>query len=197
MVLCLSPSCVKGGSKLKGFRNCTPPKWTASFHFPQTSLVLSLVLLLLTFYPNEMNFPFLYFAGLELVYAMCASTPQSVTAGIYNLMISIGSFFSIIILTVTAHYNWYPLHIAGDTDYLHSDEAKYYYWVLSGIVILGIFVLVAIGYCYDIGLRNYYQHHHHHHYTVQADSHVCVDSNDDYNMDRNFSSAENAAYTEI
>lgn len=108
-------------------------------------------------------------------------------------MISIGSLLSIVILTIAAHYNWYPLHIADDSEYLHSDEAKYYYWVLSGFVIFGMFVLVVIGYCYDIGLHNYHHHHHHHHNAVQADhSHVCVNSNDGYNLiDRNFSSVEN------
>ncbi|XP_020917546.1 solute carrier family 15 member 4 [Exaiptasia diaphana] len=130
-------------------------------------------------------------SGLELVYAACPTTPQSVTAGLYNLMISIGGVFSVIILGITSYYDWYSLHIGDDTEYLQNNKTAYYYWLLSGIVLLGVFILVAIGYCHDIGLR---QPHHHHHrqssYTMETDRDSIADR-------RNLSSAEKRIYPEI
>ena len=94
---------------------------------------------------------------------MCPATPKSVTSGLHNIMISIGSFLSLLVMGIVSLYGWYPRTIKDDTEYLKNHKVAYFYWLLSGIVLTGVFFLILIGYCFDIGVRRSRHHHHHHH----------------------------------
>lgn len=93
---------------------------------------------------------------------MCPATPRSVTSGLHNIMISFGSFLSLLIMGIVSLYDWYPIYITDDTEYLKNHKVAYYYWLLSGITLISVLVLILVGYCFDIGVRRTHHHHHHH-----------------------------------
>ena len=93
--------------------------------------------------------------GLQIVFTMCPSTPQSVTSAVYNFMISVGSLFSLGILALTAYqWGWYPR--AGEEihgHYLGNDKVAYYYWLLAGVMLVTAFWTLVIGCNCDLGLN--------------------------------------------
>ncbi|EDO47131.1 predicted protein [Nematostella vectensis] len=98
--------------------------------------------------------------GLEIVYSLCPSTPQSVTSAIYNIMICIGSILSFVTMAIVVPFHWYPSHVESDMVYLNKRQVARYYWLLGGIGLLSVAILLAVGYSCDIGIRKVHHHHH-------------------------------------
>lgn len=94
--------------------------------------------------------------GLQMVFSMCPSTPQSVTSAVYNLMISAGSLLSLVILALTAYqFGWFPR--AEDEIYEHylgNESVAYYYWLLAGVMLVTAFGTLIIGFYSDIWVLN-------------------------------------------
>lgn len=90
-----------------------------------------------------------------MVFSMCPSTPQSVTSAVYNLMISIGSLFSLCILSLGAYqWGWYPrAEDSVDDHYLGNKNLANYYWLLSGITVVTAFWTLIIGCNCKIGVN--------------------------------------------
>ena len=93
--------------------------------------------------------------GLQMVFSMCPSIPQSVTSAVYNQMIGVGSLLSLGILALTSYqWDWYPRAEDGVSDhFLGNEKVAYYYWLLAGVMVVTAFCTFIVGRICDIGVH--------------------------------------------
>lgn len=85
---------------------------------------------------------------------MCFFILLSVILVVYNISLSIGSFFSFVILVFILYvWGWY-FRVGEEVFgcYLGNEKVVNYYWFLVVVMVIVVFCILIVGYINDIGV---------------------------------------------